>query len=100
MPKRALPRLWPLNKMVDRGFSHVITERALEPVLATVDWNAAAFSHAREIACNSRINLSVEASICRTDAFYTKLKSRPLWQSIIEAQVIVADLKKRGIPKV
>jgi hypothetical protein len=58
------------------------------------------FSHAGEIACNSFINLRVEASICRTDAFYTKLKSGPLWQSIIEMQVIVAGRKERGIPKV
>jgi hypothetical protein len=77
MPKRALPRRWRLNKTMDRECSH-----------------------AGEIACNSFINLSVEASICRTDAFYTELKSGPLWQSIIEAQVIVADRKERGIPKV
>ena len=77
MPKRALPRRWRLNRTMDHEFSH-----------------------AGEIACNSIINLSVEASICRTDAFYTKLKSGPLWQSIIEAQVIVADRKERGIPKV
>ena len=77
MPKRALPRRWRLNKTMDRECSH-----------------------AGEIACNSFINLSVEASICCTDAFYTKLKSGPLWQSIIEAQVVVADRKERGIPKV
>ena len=77
MPKRALPRRWRLNKTMDRECSH-----------------------AGEIACNSFINLSVEASICCTDAFYTKLKSGPLLQSIIEAQVIVADRKERGILKV
>ena len=77
MLKRALPRRWRLNKTMD-----------LE------------FSHAGEIACNSFINLRVEASIFRTNAFYSKLKSGPLWQSIIEAQVIVADRKERGIPKV
>ena len=77
MPKRALPRRWQLNKTMDRECSH-----------------------AGEIACNSFINLRVEASICRTDAFYTKLKSGPLWQSIIEVQVIVAGRKERGIPKV
>ena len=77
MPKRALPRRWRLNKTMDRECSH-----------------------AGEIACNSFINLRVEASICRTDAFYTKLKSGPLWQSIIEMQVIVAGRKEREIPKV
>ena len=77
MPKRALPRRWRLNKTMDRECSH-----------------------AEEIACNSFINLRVEASICRTDAFYTKLKSGPLWQSIIEVQAIVAGRKERGIPKV
>ena len=77
MPKRALPRRWRLNKTMDRECSH-----------------------AGEIACNSFINLRVEASICRTDAFYTKLKSGPLWQSIIEVQVIVAGRKERGKPKV
>jgi hypothetical protein len=77
MPKRALPRRWRLNKTM-----------GLE------------FSHAGEIAGNSFINLRVEASIFRTNAFYRKLKSGPLWQSIIEAQVIVADRKERGIPKV
>ena len=77
MPKRALPRRWRLNKTMDLEFSHT-----------------------GEIACNSFINLRVEASICRTDAFYTKLKSGPLWQSIIEMQVIVAGRKERGIPKV
>jgi hypothetical protein len=77
MPKRALPRRWRLNKTMDRECSH-----------------------AGEIASNSFINLRVEASICRTDAFYTKLKSGPLWQSIIEVQVIVAGRKERGIPKV
>ena len=77
MPKRALPRRWRLNKTMD-----------LE------------FSHAGEIACNSFINLRVEASIFRTNAFYSKLKSGPLWQSIIEAQVTVADRKERGISEV
>jgi len=77
MPKRALPRRWRLNKTM-----------GLE------------FSHAGEIAGNSFINLRVEASIFRTNAFYRKLKSGLLWQSIIEAQVIVADRKERGIPKV
>ena len=77
MPKRALPRRWRLNKTMDRECSH-----------------------AGEIACNSFINLRVEASICRTDAFDTKLKRGQLWQSIIEVQVIVAGRKERGIPKV
>ena len=77
MPKRALPRRWRLNKTMD-----------LE------------FSHAGEMTGNSFINLRVEASIFRTNAFYNKLKSGLLWQSIIEAQVIVADRKERGIPKV
>ena len=77
MPKRALPRRWRLNKTMDIEFSH-----------------------AGEIAGNSFINLRVEASIFRTNAFYNKLKSGLLWQSIIEAQVIVADRKERGIPKV
>ena len=79
MPKRALPRRWRLNKTMDQGFSPMTTERRLGPVFGPVRRNEAALSDVAEIAFNLSINLSGEASICRTDAFYTKLKSGPLW---------------------
>ena len=65
-----------------------------------VGGNTTTFSCGTKIASKLHINLSGEASICHTDAVYTKAKSGLFGPIILKVQVTVDDHKKRGIPKV
>ena len=85
---------------MEREFSQTITNHLPKRISGFVGRNTTAFSCGAEIACNLHINLSGEASICHTDAVYTKAKSGLFGPIILQAQVTVFDHKKRGIPKV
>ena len=101
MPKSALQLQWLPNKTImGREISHIIANHLPKRISGFVGRNTTAFSRRAEIACNLYINLSGEASICHTDAVYTKAKSGLFGPIILQVQVTVVDHKKRGIPKV
>ena len=100
MPKSAVQFQWlPNRTIMGREFSHEITNHLPKLISGFVGRNTTAFSHRPEIACDLNINLSGEASICHTDAVYTKAKSGLFGPLILQAQVTVVDHKKQGIPK-
>ena len=101
MPKSALQLQWlPNSTIMGREISHMIANHLPKRISGFVGRNTTAFSCGTEVASNLHINLSGEASICHTDAVYTKAKNGLFGLIILQVQVTVVDHKKRGIPKV